>query len=335
MPPIINLLASGYTNKDRKEGICLLRLEQNRLIMTDAISAGENPSYLISDGKGYYYAANETNEKCSISVCTSDSEGIKLQKQWHSIGNGVCHLSYEKNNGFLFASCYGNGDVVCFDTKTGNVIGSFLPEESRDAHAHGTAISRNGKWLFSVDLGLDRIYAFRMEAVKNGIMEPETCLMLSKGTGPRQLITSRTEGYLYCVNELESSVKMITYDDETGEQSLLKTTGVSNKKLLQGQNYPGTAAISNNEKYLFVPNRGANTISVFDTSKKDLKLIFECDCMGDWPRYLMLTENEKYLLAANQRSGNVVLFSFHEGNKKLLSYLDSIQVPEVSCIIEI
>ena len=326
----INVIASSYTSRNNHYGVSLLQAEEKQLFLRDIAIAGEQPSYLVSDGKDTLYVANEIDDRCCISICTLTPEGLILKGQMNSRGQGACHLSYDRATGLLFASCYGSGHIVCFDTALQKEKCSFLPEDCEGSHAHGTVIAFDGEWLFSVDLGKDCIHAFRMEEIMEGSMKPVSTLTLKPSTGPRQILTDPKHSRLYCINELDSSVHVISFDKGSGKMSFLHAFAASKR---EKENYPGTAAITRDGRYLFVPNRGANTIALFEIGSDQPIMKYECDCLGIWPRYLCLTEDDTRLLVANQRSGNITMFSFREYEKEALTYLDSIAIGEANCVL--
>lgn len=333
------LLAGRYTDPEGEDGICRLKLADNRLIITDAVSAGINPSYIII-ADGLLYAANEIESECRISISTLSKEGLKAfeidndsKVFMHAPGSGVCHLSYDKKTGLLFASCYGSGHIHCFNTHTRSLSCSFLPKDSHNSHAHNTAISDDGKWLFATDLGKDEIHVFTMEDIIDKRMEPVYTYKLSPGTGPRQIITGLSDNRIICINELSSSVMIFSVDERNGRLYPEHMEASTRKMTSDNKNYPGTAALSKGGKYLIVPNRGADTLALFEIGKNEIIWRYECDCYGNWPRYVAFTEDYEFLLVANQKSGNVALFAYREESETPLKLLDSIAIKDVSCII--
>ncbi len=326
-----NLIAGSYTSAEHPYGISLLQINQKQLSLSDRLNAGKHPSFLISDGNERFYIANEINSSCNIGIYALSPDGIRPQGQMSSEGQGACHLSYDQATGLLFASCYGSGHIVCFDTKERRVKCSFRSEDNEGSHAHGTTIAFDGKWLLAVDLGKDLIDAFRMEDIMEGRMKPVSSLTLPASTGPRQILADSLGNRLYSINELDSSIYVIEFDKGSGAMTpRQKIAATATGK----ENYPGTAVLTKNGSHLLLPNRGANTISVFETEGATLSLKGEYSCFGDWPRYLNLTEDEEHLLVANQRSGELVLFLWRAESQKPLTYLDRIRIPEVSCVID-
>jgi 6-phosphogluconolactonase len=68
--------------------------------------------------------------------------------------------------------------------------------------------------------------------------------------------------------------------------------------------------LSPDNRFLYVSNRGSNTLAIFNVSNdgKKLKLIDFEPVHGNWPRNFALTPDGRYLLVANQKSNNLSLF---------------------------
>jgi hypothetical protein len=84
---------------------------------------------------------------------------------------------------------------------------------------------------FVVDLGLDRVFAYRVDAQKGALVQ-KGVIALPKGKGPRHLVFHPSRRAAYLVNELDSTVSCFRVrlpsrwlandgpgDEETGEES--------------------------------------------------------------------------------------------------------------------
>jgi 6-phosphogluconolactonase len=72
-------------------------------------------------------------------------------------------------------------------------------------------------------------------------------------------------------------------------------------------NHPGEIVTSGDGSFVYLGNRGANTVGVFATFDDGATLTPQAspDCGGDWPRHLTLDEENAWLYVANQRSGTI------------------------------
>jgi 6-phosphogluconolactonase len=336
MPTIHNLLAGRYTNPAEGDGICAVKLDGDGLSLAGAAHAGENPSYLTV-GDGYIYALNEIEDGCIVRRLFVSEDGLVTDKDgdggavMRGPGSGACHLCFDDRSGLLFASCYGSGHINCFNTGTLSLSCSYQPKDAHSSHAHCTALSSDGEWLFAADLGRDEVYIFAMEEIRSNRMVPEGSFKFSSGTGPRQVITGLSDNRILCINELDSTIALL-YFEEKGLRLHQEQRLDSTRHTASGiKNYPGSAALSEDRKLLIVPNRGANTLALFRTDNNGLTYKYECNCHGDWPRYAAFARGGRYVLSANQQSGNIALFEYHEKDD-MLSFLHSLAVHGVSCI---
>ncbi|WP_417653659.1 lactonase family protein, partial [Escherichia coli] len=70
------------------------------------------------------------------------------------------------------------------------VEGSFAISDHNGPHAHMIAADPSGKYVFSTDLGLDRIYQYRFDD-RTGKLTPNDPPFISassKGAGPRHFV---------------------------------------------------------------------------------------------------------------------------------------------------
>jgi 6-phosphogluconolactonase len=66
-----------------------------------------------------------------------------------------------------------------------------------------------------------------------------------------------------------------------------------------------------NGRFLYVSNRGADTMGVFAINQTHgtLRQIQQISCGGKTPRYFALDPSDRWLLVANQDSANIVVFA--------------------------
>jgi 6-phosphogluconolactonase (cycloisomerase 2 family) len=163
-------------------------------------------------------------------------------------------------------------------------------------------VDPTGAYVLAVDLGRDSVFTYTLNA-STGRLTPVTRTALVAGSGPRHLVFHPSGGFAYLANENNSTVTVLRWANGvlTPGQSLpaAPSTGVTN--------FPGEIAISADGRFVYVSNRGTNTVGVFAVSAGGATLtrIAAPACGGDWPRHLALDATGKWLYVANQRSGTV------------------------------
>jgi 6-phosphogluconolactonase len=137
---------------------------------------------------------------------------------------------------------------------------------------------------------------------------------------------------LFIVNELGNSVTVVKLL-ENGGFKIEETVSTLPADFLK----PNTCAdihLSPEGNFLYVSNRGMNTISIYSVQEKEakIKLIGHEDTKGEMPRNFTLTPDGDYLLVANQNTNNIVAFK-RNAETGLLTFIDQINAFKPVCLL--
>src|SRR4029079_2088110 len=82
---------------------------------------------------------------------------------------------------------------------------ALSPRQTSGAHTHGVVFTKDDRFAFVAELGLDRIYIYRVDPA-NPALIPSTppYVAVSAGAGPRRLVLSPDERFLYVNHETDS-----------------------------------------------------------------------------------------------------------------------------------
>jgi 6-phosphogluconolactonase len=175
-------------------------------------------------------------------------------------------------------------------------------------HVHGVVFSKDGRFAFVAELGLDRVYSYTFDG-PGRTMKPcdPAYVEVKRGSGPRRLQLHPSGRFLYVNMEATSSASVFEVDSgRLKEIQSLSTLPADYKD-------PNTTAeiqIDHTGRFLYVSNRGHDSIAVYDVdpNKGTLKLIENAPSLGKTPRNLTIDPTNQYLFVANQAGENVVLF---------------------------
>lgn len=180
------------------------------------------------------------------------------------------------------------------------------------------------EYLFLVDLGMDCINYFTKDLKYIG------CLQLPKKSGPRYITFHPIKHIAFIVNELTSTitiVKVNLYNKNKKILSFIKNISSLpndyNNKLVnrhcewRANNHAANIQIHPNGKYLYVSNRGHDSIAIWNIDTINLNLynyrfVF---CQGKCPRHFIIINQFKdiyRLIVANQNSNNLCVFNLKE-----------------------
>ncbi|MNH18415.1 6-phosphogluconolactonase [compost metagenome] len=201
----------------------------------------------------------------------------------------------------------------------GAVEGSFAASDHNGPHAHMIASDPSGKFVFSTDLGLDRLYQWRFDGASGQLSpnDPPWIAASSAGAGPRHFVFHPDGKTVLLVNEEASTLTSYRFDSQKG--TLKQLHAVSSLPAdYKGTSFASGLVLSEDGKNLYVANRLHNSIAQFSVGADgELKPVAEIWTRGDYPRSLTLSPDGHYLYAMNQRSDNVTRFSLDKVSGKL------------------
>ena len=268
-------------------------------------------------------------------------------------GIAACHASVSPDGKFLFVSNYRNGTLAFFEVQPD---GSLAPLETvqlegrgpnpvRQAspHAHFAQTDPTGKFMLACNLGADRIELFRFfEAEKHWKPAPDFPFTQSaSGSGPRHFVFSPDGHWVYVINELSATLDAFVWDPEIGSLTLV-TSAPTLPPRFRGINRGAAIDLSNDGKFLYVTNRGADLITVFqvdstlvDGSRMEAGVVLDpvqfISSGGELPRLGGLDPSGKFFLAANKKSHNIMVFRVDSADGTL-SRVSSAAIAWCTCV---
>ena len=187
--------------------------------------------------------------------------------------NWIVYLTYSEKYNLLLGASYGEGKVFSVKVENGYFVGDVLVFDE-GGRSHSIILDRNEKFAYSANLGNDKIVGYKVESYG---LKPCTVCNLPENTGPRHMMFNRGNNILYCVSEFSNRVFVLEQDDFTGELKLIQSETILPDGFV-GESYGGTLTIQEGNKYLYLTNRGANTIALFEIIEKGfIKKIADID----------------------------------------------------------
>lgn len=295
----------------------------------------ENPSWLtLSKDLRHLYVVNENGPgqadpvgRVSSYAIDPKTRELSLINQVQSLGNEPTHSSLSGDASHVFVSNYSvaedpggtlavlpvgaNGKLESVVQMSSHPSSRVNPERQMSAHVHSTISSPDGRYVFSNDLGADRIFVYRFNPKANP-QRPLTAanpasVQLPPGSGPRHLLFSADGKHAWLTMEMSAQVAVFDYKDGQLEQTQMVDLATG-----QPESDKAAAALhaSADGKFLYVSNRGtANQLLVFaiDPANGHLEELQRRSVEGDHPREFSLDPSGKFLLIANQKSNQIVV----------------------------
>lgn len=335
------------TSGPKSKGIYFYRLQTDNLEVSQNITlvplglAAEtpNPNFIEVDVKRrLVFAATRVNSFAgkptgAVSSFSVDSATGKLNliNQSSCMGRGPCHLALDATGRNVVVSMCDSGGVavipVAPDGKLGEATdfaqhtgSSVNPSRQKGPHAHCVTFDPANQFVFVCDLGLDKIMTYRFDAQRGKITPGDPPFTAAKpGAGPRHMAFLPNARFAYAVNELDSTVTSYAYDAKAGALKLIETQSSVPGYYDGPTNTPAEVAPHPSGRWIYVSNRGMNSIVLFgvDPDKGTLTYIEEQGTGGKTPRQFGIQPSAKHMVICNQDSDTLLAARIDSGNGRL------------------
>jgi 6-phosphogluconolactonase len=249
-----------------------------------------------------------------------------------SSGWGPVYLSFDKAERHLLVTNYGAGSVAVLpigpDGRLGSPTASIQHVGPTAPRPHAIETTDDDRFALVPDLALNKIFLCRFDAVTGELAPSETrSVKLQPNTGPRHLALARSGKFVYVANETASSVTAFTFDTTSGslrEQQTISTLPPNSSV----QNTAAEIALDQEGKFLYVSNRGEDTIVVFrvDPATGKLSTVDRTPAGGKTPRTFAIDPTGKWVFVANQGSNTVNLFKRNPSTGRLTATSTSVSI---------
>ncbi|HEY5510336.1 MAG TPA: lactonase family protein [Prolixibacteraceae bacterium] len=334
------------------EGIYRFGLDTNtgKLHSNGLAVLSENPSFLaLTSDKKFLLAVRETKDEKNQSMgyvelfAVDESGNLSSVNKVASGGAHPCHVTVNEE-GMVLASNYTGGSIALMRIDPSGELSEVLsvyqhkgsgPVVGRQEtpHVHSAIFEPKGKRIFVADLGIDRVKVYTIDPtalVLKPFKYPE--IKLAPGSGPRHMVIHPNGKLLYIANELGCSVIVVQLLNN-GSYKVLETVSTLPADYKKSA-APADIHLSPDAKFLYVSNRGMNSIAIFAVDEKGskIKLIGHEDTRGETPRNFTLTPDGTFLLVANQNTNNIVAFR-RNSETGMLTFTDQINAYKPVCLL--
>lgn len=321
-----------------------MKFDENTLSMKliQQIVTPDYPSYMITNDHVLYVAyknASPLNVGGGLGSFSIYKDELILNNNYNSSGRSYTHLCVDDYQNYIFAANYHIGATAAYELKNKIItrkikavrhvgLGPDLLKRQTGPHAHCVGITPDKKFVYSVDLGADKVVMYHYD---QGILEedPRYTLNIVPGSGPRHMIFSHDGHFAYLVNEIANNIMVFKYND--GLFHLIQATHCIPRHF-KGFSSAAAIRLTSNGEHLFVSNRGHDSIAMYRVNKETgkISLLYMVHTAKE-PRDFYIY-NDHYLLIACQGDDLLQVMTFDEENEKLELTPSTFHIPSPVCI---
>ncbi|MFN3192412.1 MAG: lactonase family protein [Aureliella sp.] len=317
-----------------------LSLDDGSLSQPELVAELTNPSFLALNPKHpVLYAVSEVGEGIVVAYSIGDGGKLTELNRSSTDGSGPCYVTTNSDGTALLIANYGSGSISAIkieaDGRLSNSrdsvqhIGRSVHPRQKSPHAHCIQFDPSEQFVFAVDLGLDKVLTYELDASSPKLAAASAEYRVAPGSGPRHLAFHPNGRLGYVLNELNCTVESFRWDPD---QKQLKTRQSARTTLPVDFESGFSCAeilVHPNGKFVYLSNRGHNSITCLD---QNLSWISNISTSGKTPRNFRISPDGQFLLAENQHSDSIVVFKIDPESGKLETTDHSIQVGSPVCI---
>jgi 6-phosphogluconolactonase len=340
VPPLVYV---GTAPGPRSKGIQVFKLQTEDLEVSQNITLAPLGQAAASAGSGFFeidpkrrflFTVDEKTRQVASFAVDGSTGKLAPVSQRPSSGAAPCHLAVDKDGQWLVVA---NRDGVAVlpigaDGKLGAASESVsLAGSGKAARAQGVAIEAGGRLVLVCDGGQDRVLAYRFDA-KKGKLTAAANLGCKPGSGPRRAVFRPDGRFAYLVSAV-STVTVLSCDPGSGTLKEIQSASTV-PEYYDGPNEASEIALHPSGKFLYVSNRGHNSVVLFsvDESAGTVSFVEEQGTGGKNPTHFGVAPGAKHLAIGNQDSDTVLVCRIDAGNGRLKPSGVFTTVPTPTCV---
>jgi 6-phosphogluconolactonase len=305
------------------------------------VTGEENPSLftLHPDNRVLYSVHGGLTHVSAFGIDLSSGH-LRLLNRQPCGGTNPVDAALDATNRFLVVPNYSSGNVAVLPLAEDGALQPVSqvfelpgkpgpnPTQQASSHPHAVIFDPSRRFVIVPDKGFDCTFIFRFE---NGQLALNQAMPSRPGAAPRHCIFHPSLPVLYVNNELDSTVT--AYRWNAGRIEEMEIVGTLPKGETN-RNTTAEIAVAPDGRFLYVSNRGHDSVAVFAVAQDSGRLtFFGCEPTGGKrPRFFALDPGGEFLYAANQEDDNIVAFVVDKASGMLTRTVHEVRVGSPSAI---
>jgi 6-phosphogluconolactonase len=310
-----------YVSMAPEEKIQIYRLDpgEGKLTAVDAVAVEGGPGALAVDpGKKFLFASlRSTSTLASFRINPATGKLKLLGTAPLPKGENAAFVGTDRTGRWLLSASYGAGKVVVHRLADDGTIQTPAVQTVATAMtAHSVATDRENRFVFVPHVAPNAVYQFRFDAAAGKLTAAGKAPGGTEKAGPRHLAFHPTQDLAFTSDEQGSSITAYRFDPSTGLKPVRTLSTLP--KDFDGQNSTAEVKVHPNGKFVWVSNRGHDSLAGFAIDSGTGKL----SALGQTPtektpRSFDIEPDGRFVLGAGEGSGKLAVFRVDLDSGKL------------------
>ena len=231
------------------------------------------------------------------------------------------YISFDRTGRYLLGASYGAHLVSVNPVGADGRVGEPMQVIPTARNAHAIRTDNTNRFVFVPHLGTDQVFQFVFDE-KSGRLTSNTppLVQLKAGSGPRHLIVSADNRFVYVLNELTATVTTLALDAKSGLLSEVSSTSAlaPDNKLQPGAPRPSPGRnvdndiwasdlhLTPNGRFLYAAERTSSTINALSVDGATGKLTYVGSTPTEkQPRGFRIDPAGRYMIVSGEQSATL------------------------------
>lgn len=308
------------------------------------VCAANNPNFLAFSPNHEFLYASLNNDVASFDVKKDGS--LAPLSEVASGGAGACYVSVDGTGRNVLVADYAGGCIACFRANPDGSIGprtAFIaftgsgPDLKRQMqpHAHSIYADSSNKFVYACDLGSDHVWIFKFDAARGSLVPGDPPKVKAPpGSGPRHLAFGLGERFVYVSNEMGHSVTVFARNIGSGGLIPLQTVSTLSPGTPTQDVTTAEIVLHPSGKWLYVSNRGCETISLFSIAPDgSVALTESVPSPAKFPRNFALDPSGCWLIVGGQKDNRLAVMKIDLATGRLTPTDQAATVTDPTCVL--
>jgi 6-phosphogluconolactonase len=301
----------------------------------------------VSPGKRFLYAAVRSDPFRVLTYSIDPRTGVLTQKATAPLPDSMPYVSTDRTGRYLFTASYG-GDKIAVSPigEDGLAEAPAIQIIPTGRNAHAILPDRTNRFVYATNLGSNQILEFLFDANTGKLTANDPPLIKARlDHGPRHLVFSPDDKYLYVLNELSGHVAQFAIDPSVGTLTEVDSVGSVPPEagLIPGVAQapvsptatasPGAAVPKGDEKpkiwaadiqitpdgkFVYSTERTTSKIALFTVAPETGKLSYVTNYATEkQPRGIRIDPSGAYLIASGEKSDRLSVYRINKADGQL------------------
>ena len=243
----------------------------------------------VSPDKRYLVAAVRAKPFSAWTYSIDRATGALKPVGTGPLAESFPYIAFDRTGRYLLGASYGGNLVSVNPVASDGRVGEPMQVIPTARNAHAIRTDNTNRFVFVPHLGTDQVFQFVFDE-KTGRLGANTppLVQLKAGSGPRHLVTSSDNRFVYLLNELTATVTTLSLDPKTGLLTELASVSAlpADTKLAPGAPRPSPGRNVDNDiwasdlhltpdgRFLYAAERTSSSLGAFRVDPSSGRLAY-------------------------------------------------------------